>query len=137
LVLRTATAGGAGRRRAPRCTAEDGAQSIEFALTIPFAVLTIALLLHAALFGADLVAANAVALQAARMASTSTDADVRAAVGEAAGGRPVEVTVDPPDGRRDVGDLVRATVRVRSAAFAAFGATVWVPARATLQVERT
>lgn len=110
---------------------------MEFALTIPFAVLTIALLLHAALFGADLVAANAVALQAARVASTSDDGDVRAAVDKAAGGRPVQVTVDPPDGRREVGGLVSATVRLRSAAFAAFGATVWLPARATLQVERT
>ena len=132
-----AAAGGAGRRRAPRFADEDGAQSIEFALTIPFAVLTIALLLHAALFGADLVAANAVALQAARVASISADGDVDAAVEDAAGGRPVEVTVDPPDGRREVGDLVRATVRLRSAAFAAFGVTVWVPAQATLQVERT
>ena len=137
MVLSVAAAGGAGRRRTPRITGEDGAQSIEFALTVPFAVLTIALLLHAALFGADLVAANAVALQAARVASTASDSDVRAVIEDAAGGRPVEVTVDPPDGQREVGDLVRTTVRVRSAAFAAFGATVWVPARATLQVERT
>lgn len=147
MVLRTAQ-GGAGRRRAPRLgrlgrlgrvpglAGDDGAQSIEFALTIPFIVLAITLLLHAALFGADLVAANAVALQAARVASTGADADVLDAAAEAAGDRPVRVDLDPPDSRRDVGDLVHATVRLRSAAFGAFGATVWIPAQATLQVER-
>ena len=136
MVLRT-SAGGAGRRRSPRLPGEDGAQSIEFALTIPFIVLTLVLLVHAALFGADLVAANAVALQAARVASTGTDDDVRAAVAEASQGRPVDVTIDPPDGQRSIGELVSATVRLRSAAFTAFGATVWIPARVTLQVERT
>jgi hypothetical protein len=46
------------------------------------------------------------------------------------------VTVEPPDGRRSAGDLVAATVRLRSAAFAAFGADVWIPARVALRTER-
>lgn len=121
---------------AGRLDDEHGSQSVEFALTIPFVVLALVLLLHAALFGADLVAANAVALQAARVASIADDEAVAAAVRDAAGDRPVEVSVDPPDHRRGAGDLVAATVRLRSAAFAAFGGTVDIPARVTFRTER-
>lgn len=135
MVLSSA-AGGAGSCRPPRWTDEDGSQSVEFALTIPFVVLAIVLVLHAALFAADLVAVNAVALAAARTASIDDDAAVADAAQRAAGRRPVEVTVDPPDTQRAAGQLVSATVRLRSAAFAALGATVWVPARVTLRVER-
>lgn len=109
---------------------------MEFALAIPFVVLALVVVLHAALFAADLVAANAVALAAARTAAIDDDAAVRAAAEGAAGRRPIEVTLDPPDTRRDAGDLVSATVRLRSAAFEALGATVWIPARMTLRVER-
>ena len=122
--------------RVPSADGEAGAQSVEFALTIPFVILALVLLLHGALFGADLVAANAVALQAARVASTDDDAAVRTAVQAAAGNRPVDVTVEPPDFRRQAGDLVAATIRLRSAAFASFGATVDIPAKVTLRVER-
>ena len=135
MVLTTA-AEGAGTCGALRVADDRGSQSVEFALTIPFVVLALVLLVHAALFGADLVAANAVALQAARVASVDDDAAVRDAVAQAAGDRPVEVTVDPPDDRRSAGDLVAATVRLRSAAFAAFGATVDIPARVTFRTER-
>lgn len=129
-------AGGTGRRRAPRLAADDGSQSIEFALAIPFVVLALVVLLHAAVFAADLVAANAVAFQAARVATIDDDAAVAAAARRAAGRRPIQVTLDPPDTRRTAGQLVVATVRMRSAAFQALGATVWVPARMTLRVER-
>lgn len=139
-MVLSGAAEGAGSSRAlrvrPDLAGDAGAQSVEFALTIPFVVLAVVVLLHAALFGADLVAANAVALQAARVASVDDDEAVRDAVRDAAGERPVEVTVDPPDSRRSAGDLVAATVRLRSAAFGAFGATVDVPARVVLRTER-
>jgi dihydroxyacetone kinase len=135
LVLSNA-AGGTGRRRSPRWADDDGSQSIEFALAIPFVVLALVVLLHTGLFAADLVAANAVAFQAARVASIDDDAAVTQAARSAAGRRPVTVDVDPPDNQRHAGDLVAATVRVRSAAFEALGATVWIPARMTLRVER-
>lgn len=134
--------GGAGRCRAPRLAGasrldqEHGSQSIEFALALPFVVLALVVLLHAALFAADLVAAQAAAFSAARIATIDDDAAVDEAAKRAAGRRPIEVEVDPPDTQRSAGDLVSATVRVRSAAFKPFGATVWVPARMTLRVER-
>lgn len=134
--------GGAGPCRAPRlagasCLGEEhGSQSIEFALALPFVVLTLVLLLHAALFASDLVAAHAAAFSAARVATIDDDAAVDEAAHRVAGSRPIEVEVDPPDAHRGAGDLVTATVRVRSAAFKPFGATVWVPARMTLRVER-
>ena len=127
--------GGAGTTRAP-LSAEHGAQSLEFALTLPFILLAVSLLFHAAVLGADLVAAQNVAFQAARTAAVEGDRAVRAAAADAAGQRPVEVGLDPPEGDRAAGDLVEASVRLRSRAFAAFGATVWVPARATVRVER-
>lgn len=134
------SAGGAGRRRPPRwastCADERGSQTVEFALAVPFVVLALILVLHAALFAADLVAANAVAFAAARVATIDDDAAVNAAARSAAGRRSVEVTLDPPDTRRTAGQLVVTTVRVRSAAFEALGATVWIPARMTLRVER-
>ena len=99
-------------------------------------MLAVVVVLHAAVFGADLVAAQAVAFQAARVASTADDETVREAVAQAAGGRPVTVTVDPPDEQRSAGDLLAATVRLRSAAFTAFGADVWIPARVSLRTER-
>ena len=138
MVLGPASGRGGRRRALARVAAagEEGSQSLEFALVIPFVVLAMTLLLHGAVLGADLVAAQAVALQAARVASTADDQAVAQAARRAAGQRPVEVSVDPPDSRRGAGDLVAATVRLRSAAFAPFGATVWIPARATLRTER-
>lgn len=127
---------GAGSSRALRYAGDAGSQSVEFALTIPFIVLAVVLLLHAGLFGSDLVAANAVALQAARVASVDDDAAVREAVRSAAGQRPVDVTLDPPDSRRSAGDLVAATIRLRSAAFNSFGITLDIPARVVMRTER-
>lgn len=135
MVLTTAKGRG-GCRRALRASDESGSQSIEFALALPFVMLAIVLLLHAALFAADVVTAQALALQAARAASTGDDRAVSAALEQAAGRRRVEVTVEPPDSRRSAGDPVAATVRLRTAAFEPFGAAVWIPARVTLRTER-
>ena len=133
-------AGGKPPRAAPtdrlRWGGDDGSQSVEFALTLPLIVLAVSLVLHVALVATDLVAAQSVAFQAARVAAVDDDEAVRAAVSEAAGNRPVEVQLDPPTERREVGQMVTASVRVRSAAFDAFGLTVWLPGTAVLRVER-
>ena len=130
-------AGGATvRPRAPHFHDEQGSQALEFALALPFVVLALVLLAHAAVLGADVVVAQAVAFQAARVAAVEDDAAVQQAAAEAAGERDVRVVLEPTDQHRRHGDEVTATVRMRSAAFAPFGATVWVPARAALRVER-
>jgi hypothetical protein len=128
--------GGAGSARAPALGDERGSQTLELALALPFIVLGVAVLLQAAVLGGDLVAAHSVAFQAARTAAVADDATVDAAVREAAGRRPVQVVLDPPSTTRRAGDLVAATVRLRSSAFAAFGPSIWLPAKVTLRVER-
>ncbi|MGH8933616.1 MAG: hypothetical protein ACRDZO_24025, partial [Egibacteraceae bacterium] len=54
---------------------------------------------------------------------------------QAAGSRDVEVSLAPPSGARGPGDLVTATLRLRSRSLAVFGAPVWLPAQATMRVE--
>lgn len=130
------TTGGAAARRAPRLAGEAGSQTLELALAVPFVILALTVLLHTAVLGADLVAAQNVALQAARVAAVDDDEAVAAAVAHAAGRRPVDVEVQPVSGDRRAGDLVAATVRLRSRAFAPLGVTVWAPAKATVRVER-
>lgn len=132
--------GGAARRRAPRLAAtigcERGSQALELALALPFIVLGLVVVLHAAVLAGDLVAAQNVAFQAARVAAVADDEAVAAAVRKAAGRRPVELDLQPPSPQRRAGDLVAATVRLRSKAFGPFGVTTWAPANATLRVER-
>lgn len=99
-------------------------------------MLAVVVLLHTAVLGADVLAAHAVAYNAARIATTGSDEDMRAAVAKAAGDRPVEVSVDPPEERRLAGDLLAVTVRLRSSAFEPFGASPWIPATVMLRVER-
>jgi hypothetical protein len=69
------------------------------------------------------------------VAAVADDDAVESAAETAAGARPIRVTVDPPAARRSPGDLVTATVQLRSRAFAGFGQEVWVPARTTMRVE--
>jgi hypothetical protein len=135
LVLSSA-AGGTVRGRASRLPGEQGSQSLEFALAFPFVVLAVVVVLHGGLLAADVVTAQAVALQAARVAATDDDEAVRRAVATAAGDRPVEVEVVPPAAQRVRGEQVVADIRLRSAAFASFGAETWIPARVSMRVER-
>jgi Flp pilus assembly pilin Flp len=130
-------AGQPGRRRGPRrlLRGERGAQTVEFALVLPAVLLLLVAVVHAGLLGADLVVAQTLAREAARAAAVTDDTTVAARLRDAAGARPVEVEVDPPAGERRRGDLVTARLRVRSRAFAPFGAEVWLPAWATMQVE--
>ena len=134
-MVLTRRGGAGGSARTPALGAERGSQSVEFALTIPFVVLVAALVLQLGVVAADVVTAQSVAFQAARVAAVDDDAAVRRAVAEAAGERPVEVEINPP-GRRDIGQIVRADVRLRSAALEAFGMRVWLPASAATRVER-
>ncbi len=103
---------------------------------MPGVVVLVVVLIHAAVLGADLVAAQGVAREAARVAAVADDATVKAAAQQAAGRRPVDVSLHPPTAGRAPGGAVTATVRLRSAAFAPFGATVWLPAQATMRVEQ-
>lgn len=128
--------GDARRRRVPRCGDDRGSQSVELALCLPFVMLAVTLVLHAGVLAADIVTARSVGMQAARLAAVDDDGAVRAAVRAAAGRRPVRVELEPPDHRRRAGDLVAATVRLRSRAFAPFGAALWVPSRVVMRVER-
>jgi len=125
----------AGRISQAGAADDRGSQSVELALILPGAVLLLSLLLHGALLGADLVAAQTVAVQAARVAAVDDDAAVLEAAAQAAGGRPLQVTLEPDATRRMPGDVVTATVRLRSSAFTTFGATVWCPGRAAMRVE--
>jgi hypothetical protein len=125
--------GGAGPAGASR--GQRGSQAIEFALVTPAVALLVLLFVHAALFGAEIVAAQGLAREAARVAAVDDDDAVRAAATEAAGGRAVEVELQPPSGRRRPGDLVTALVRLRSGALARFGVALWLPARATMRTE--
>jgi hypothetical protein len=105
-------------------------------MALPFVVLVLVLLAHAAVLAADVVAAQAVAFQAVRVAAVDDDAAVRQAAVAAAGDREVRVLLEPTDAHRRHGDEVLATVQLRSAAFGPFGAQLWVPARAAMRVER-
>lgn len=104
-------------------------------MLLPGIVLLLTLVLHAGLVGLDLVVAQGLAREAARTAAVDSDEAVRQALDAAAGRRPVELRVDPPAARRQPGETVTVRLRVRSRAFAAFGAHVWLPAEATMRVE--
>lgn len=113
---------------------ECGSVALEVALVLPLSALVLVVLLHTAVLGRDVVAAQSLAREAARVAAVGDDAAVRAAAEEAAGSA-VRVELNPPAGMRSTGDLVTADVRLHSRAFAPFGADVWVPARAVMRVE--
>jgi TadE-like protein len=139
-------AGGAGAAGAPRTIArrspdsgdrtERGSQTLEFAMVVPAVVLLCVLLLNAALFGSELVLVQGLAREAARTAALEDDAAVEAGLRAAVDGRPVQLSVTPPSGRRVPGQLVTVRLRLRSRAFAALGREIWVPAAATMRVER-
>lgn len=136
MALRLRSAGGAGRPGASRRHhTERGSQTLELALTVPAIVLLLVVLVHASLFGVDLVVAQGLAREAARVAAVDDDGAARDAVRSAAGRRPVRVSLTPPESRRQPGDTVRARLELRSRGFAPFGVRVWLPAEASMRVE--
>jgi len=100
----------------------------------PLVAFLLVLVLHAGLLATDLIAAQGLAREAARVATVADEATTRGALAEAAGRQPVGLTLTPA-GERRPGELVTAEVRLRSRAFQAFGAEIWLPARATMRVE--
>ena len=114
---------------------QDGSQAVEFALVVPGVFLVLLLLLHAGLLGVELVAVQGVAREAARVAAVADDSAVREAAARVAPRRQLRVELAPPAGRRRAGELVTATVRLRSRVLRLGGTAVWLPARATMQVE--
>ena len=130
LILRL----GAALRRPLR--RQDGSAAVEVALCLPLVTLALVLIAHAAVLGADVVSAQGVAREAARVAAVSDDRVVREAADRAAGGRLAALDLSPPSPGRVMGEQVTVTVRLRSEAFAAFGVSVEIPARATMRVER-
>jgi len=118
----------------PLLARQRGSQALEFALVLPAVVLLLVLAVHAGLLATDLVAVQGLAREAARAAAVGGDAATRAALTEAAGPRPVTLTLTPAAPRAP-GSMVTAEVRLRSRAFAPLGAPVWLPARATMRVE--
>lgn len=131
--------GGAGAAGAPRSPLtilgrQRGSQTLEFALVLPLVALLAVVGLQAGVLAVDLVAAQGLAREAARVAVVSDDDTTRQALEDAAHGQPVQLDLLPP-GQRAAGTLVTAEVRVRSRAFSSFGPPIWLPARATMRVE--
>jgi len=103
-------------------------------MVLPAVILLLVLTVHAGLLAMDLVAVEGLAREAARAAAVGDDDQTRAALAQAAGRRPVTVTLSPPS-PREPGTLVTAEIRARTRAFGPFGAALWLPARATMRVE--
>jgi hypothetical protein len=117
----------------PRQAGERGSQTLELAMLVPAVTLLAVLLVHAGILGADVVTAQLLAREAARAAATGGAEAAADALAEAAGSRPAQLELSPSSPA--VGEIVAATVRVRSAAFAPFGIEVWLPARAAMRTE--
>ena len=114
---------------------ETGSQTLEFALVLPLVAVAITFVLQLAVLGADHVVAHGLAREAARAAAVGSDGEARAAVQAAATGRIVEIDFAPPTGVRTAGDLVTATIRLRSRPLPVVG-PAWIEARAVMRTEQ-
>lgn len=129
------TEGGAGVAGAPRAPRDErGSQAVELALSLPLLALVLILLLQGGLLAMDLVNAQGLAREAARVAAVADDATTQSSTRSVAGARPVRLELAPASPRRP-GDLVTATLRVRTRAFEALGFQIWLPAQARMRVE--
>lgn len=102
-------------------------------MVLPAVVIALLLVLQAGVLGADVVAAQGLARDVARAAAVDGTEVATEAAPDRVGGRDVEVTVEPTESRG--GDLLTATVRLRSRAFGNLGVDVWLPGRATMRAE--
>lgn len=123
------------RRRPARRAGEQGSQALELAMMLPAVVIIVLLVAQAGVLGADVVAAQGLARDAARTAAVGGAEDVDDLAREAAGSRAVEIRLQPPEPQP--GTSVTAEVRLRSRAFGNVGVEVWLPARATMLTEET
>ncbi len=136
VLARSRAGGGAARPASSGLTEQRGSQSLELALVLPAVVLLLILLVQAGLFGVELVMAQGLAREAARVAAVDDDAAVRTLIEEAAGAHEAEVRLRPGGSERQHGDDVTAEVKLRARAFARWGVEVWIPAQATMRVEQ-
>lgn len=135
MTLTTATPGdGAAVPRDPPAT-DRGAQALEFALVLPWALLLLVALAAVAGVGVDAVRAQALAGQVARTAATDGDAAARALARSAGGGWLHSVVVIPPGARRSAGDLLTVEVRGRRTLPLPGRPSVTVHGRATARQE--
>lgn len=136
-MVLAATPGDAGAAGIPSRSMRDerGSQTLEFALVVPLALWLLASLLLFAVVGAELVAAQGIAREAARAAAVGSDAEARNAAKAGAGSRQFDLRLLPPDGARQPGDLVSARLRLRSAVAANLGLDLWLPAHAVMRTE--
>lgn len=104
-------------------------------MLLPVIALLVVMVLHGGMAASDLVLAQTAAREAARAAAVDDDVAARDAARAVAGGRDISVRVDPPDGRRVIGEPVTVDVELHSDAFARFGVTLPLPARAVMRVE--
>lgn len=130
--------GGVGATGAPRPLldrgGERGSQTLEFALLLPLVAFVLVIGIHAGILASDLVAAQGLAREAARVAAVADDETARRALEDAAGRQPVDLVLTPP-APRTPGTLVTAELRVQSRAFRPFGPPIWLPAEAVMHVE--
>lgn len=98
-------------------------------MVLPLVGLLLALFVHVGLVLADVVAAQGIAREVARVAAVDGDAEGRAVLDRFAGQREATLQLVHDDG------AVEARVRLRSDAFSALGVTPWLPARAAMRVE--
>jgi hypothetical protein len=102
-------------------------------MSLPMVVMALLLVIGAGLLGVDVVTAQGLARDTARTAAVAGPVDAQRQAERAAGNREVEVELSPAQPRP--GELVTASVRLRSLAFGAVGVDVWLPARASMPVE--
>lgn len=133
MVLLTPRTVGGAPRRGPHRFGEAGSQAIEFALLLPAVALVAAAVGLAGLVGADLVAAQTLARDAARHAAAGDPGAAHAALAEAAPGRH-DLVLEPP--APAPGEPVTARVRLRPRALPDAVADAWLPeVEATMRAE--
>ncbi|QBI19326.1 hypothetical protein ER308_07065 [Egibacter rhizosphaerae] len=127
---------GDARRRVPRRDhrwAERGSQAVELALLLPVVVLLAVAVALSAVVGADVVAAQTLARDAARHAAVGDTAAAEQAVADAAPA-PYELVVEPASPQP--GQPVTARVRLQARVLPEPFGPAWLPeVEATMQVE--
>lgn len=137
-----AAVGGPPAARPPACLGtgsrwrgDRGSQTLELALLLPVLAMLLALVLQGGLAASELVLAQAVARDAARVASVDDDVAARAAAQAVAGTRQLDLRIRPAAGDRRGGELVTVEVGLRSAVLDRMGLEVWLPATASMRIE--
>lgn len=107
---------------------------MELALALPIALLATLVVLGAGLVGVEVVTAHSLARDVARAAALDPAATASDVASRSV--HQVGVEIDVAASQSLPGELVTASVRLRSRALAAIGIEAWLPARATMPVEQ-